>query len=213
MKGLKFFLTMALILAFGIFSGCAKKAVRSDTATYTPSRVVEPKPSEPKLESKPEASSPDQSAAEEREKKLREESLREEELRKKALQEEAARKAAADREAALKASKLEPVLFEFDQWSLREDQKEVMAKNAEWLKANPNTKVRLEGHCDERGTAEYNLALGQKRADAVKGFLEGLGISSQRMNTISYGEERPLDPGHDEAAWVKNRRVDILPVK
>ena len=214
MKAPKFALMVVLILAVGIFSGCAKKAVRSDVATYTPSRVIEPKPSE----SKPEASSPDQTAAAEREKKLAEENLREEELRQKALREkalreEAARKEAAAREAALMASKLESVLFEFDQWSIREDQKEVMVKNGAWLKANPNTKVRLEGHCDERGTAEYNLALGQKRADAVKAFLEGLGVSSRRMTTISYGEERPLDPGHNEAAWVKNRRVDILPVK
>jgi peptidoglycan-associated lipoprotein len=213
-KGLKFALILALILAVGIFSGCAKKAIRSDTAAYTPSRVIEPRTAEVK----PEASAPDQSAAAEREKKPREESLREEDLREKALrekalQEEAARKAAADREAALKPSNLEPVYFEFDQWSIREDQKEAMVKNGEWLKANPNNKVRLEGHCDERGTAEYNLALAQKRADSVKAFLEGLGISSQRMNTISYGEERPLDPGHNEAAWVKNRRVDILPVK
>ena len=213
MKSVRIPLLVALILAVGIFSGCAKKAVRSDTAAYTPSKVVEPKPSEPQPEVKSEASSPDQSAAAEREKRLREESLREEELRRKAQQEEAARKAAAEREAALKARKLEPVYFEFDQWSIREDQKEVMAKNAEWIKANPNTKVRLEGHCDERGTAEYNLALGQKRADAVKTFLEGLGISGQRMSSISYGEERPLDPAHNEAAWVKNRRVDILPVK
>jgi len=219
-KALNFSLTVVLILAMAIFAGCAKKAVRSDVGTYTPpSQVMEPKPSE----AKPEASAPDRTAAAEGEKQLREESLREEELRQKALreqalrekamQEEEARKAAAAREAALKGSKLEAVLFEFDQWSIREDQKQIMVKNGEWLKANPDTKVRLEGHCDERGTAEYNLALGQKRAEAVKAFLEGLGIASQRMSTISYGEERPLDPAHNEAAWVKNRRVDILPVK
>jgi peptidoglycan-associated lipoprotein len=88
-----------------------------------------------------------------------------------------------------------------------------MAKNSQWLKSNPNVKVRLEGHCDERGTAEYNLALGQKRAEGVKSFLEGMGISSQRMATVSYGEERPLDPAHNEAAWTKNRRVDIVQAK
>jgi len=219
LKALALVLTAVLILTAGALSGCAKKAVRSDAATYTPSRVVEPKSSEVKPEeAKPEAASPDASAAADREKKLREESLREEDLRQKALrdkalQEEAARKAAAEREAALKAAKLEPVYFEFDQWSIREDQKEVMTRNSQWLKANPTVKVRLEGHCDERGTAEYNLALGQKRAEGVKAFLEGLGISGQRMNAISYGEERPLDPGHNEMAWVKNRRVDIVPVK
>jgi len=207
MKGIRLFLVGLVILAFGLDIGCAKKTIRSDSPVYTPSRV-EPGPAE----ARPEAAAP------EKEKKLaeeslREESLREKALREKALQEEAARREAAAREAASKSVSLEPVFFDFDQWSIREDQKEVMAKNSQWLKSNPNVKVRLEGHCDERGTAEYNLALGQKRAEGVKSFLEGLGISSQRMATVSYGEERPLDPGHNEAAWVKNRRVDIVPAK
>ena len=208
MKSLRVFLAVLMILAIGTASGCAKKTIRSDAVGYTPSRV-EPRPAE----AKPEAESPDKTAALEKEKKLSEESLREESLREKALREEAARKEAASREAALKAAKLEPIYFEFDQWSIREDQKEVMVKNSQWLKANPNAKVRLEGHCDERGTAEYNLALGQKRAEAAKAFLEGLGISSQRMATVSYGEERPLDAGHNDAAWAKNRRVDVLALK
>jgi peptidoglycan-associated lipoprotein len=207
MKGIRLFLVGLVILTFGVGIGCAKKTIRSDSPVYTPSRV-EPGPAE----ARPEAAAP------EKEKKLaeeslREESLREKALREKALQEEAARREAAAREAASKSISLEPVFFDFDQWSIREDQKEVMAKNSQWLKSNPNVKVRLEGHCDERGTAEYNLALGQKRAEGVKSFLEGLGISSQRMATVSYGEERPLDPGHNEAAWMKNRRVDIVPAK
>jgi peptidoglycan-associated lipoprotein len=207
-KSLRVFLAVLMILAIGITSGCAKKTLRSDAVGYTPSRV-EPRPAE----AKPEAESPDKTAALEKEKRLSEENLREESLREKALREEAARKEAAAREAALKADKLEPIYFEFDQWSIREDQKEVMVKNSQWLKANSNAQVRLEGHCDERGTAEYNLALGQKRAEAAKAFLEGLGISSQRMATISYGEERPLDAGHNEASWAKNRRVDVLAIK
>jgi len=213
MKGIRLLLIGLLILALGPGIGCAKKTIRSDSPVYTPSRV-EPGPAE----TRPEAAAPDKTAALEKEKKLaeeslREESLREKALREKALQEEAARREAAAREAASKTVSLEPVFFDFDQWSIREDQKEVMAKNSQWLKSNPNVKVRLEGHCDERGTAEYNLALGQKRAEGVKSFLEGLGISSQRMATISYGEERPLDPGHNEEAWAKNRRVDIVPAK
>ena len=213
MKDIRFLLIGLLILAVGFGIGCAKKTIRSDSAGYTPSRV-EPRPAE----TKPEAAAPDQTAALEKDKKLseeslREESLREKALREKALQDEAARKEAAAREAALKTVKLEPVFFDFDQWSIREDQKELMARNSQWIKNNPSVKVRLEGHCDERGTAEYNLALGQKRAEGVKSFLEGLGISSQRMVTVSYGEERPVDPEHNEAAWAKNRRVDIVPVK
>ena len=213
MKGIRLLLIGLLILALAPGIGCAKKTIRSDSPVYTPSRV-EPGPAE----TRPEAAAPDKTAALEKEKKLaeeslREESLREKALREKALQEEAARREAAAREAASKTASLEPVFFDFDQWSIREDQKEVMAKNSQWLKSNPNVKVRLEGHCDERGTAEYNLALGQKRAEGVKSFLEGLGISNQRMATISYGEERPLDPGHNEEAWAKNRRVDIVPAK
>ncbi len=218
MKGIRLLLIGLLILTIGPGFGCAKKTIRSDAVGYTPSRV-EPKPAE----AKPEATAPDKPADLEKEKRLAEESLREESLREKALrekalrekalQEEAARREAAAREDALKTVKLETVFFDFDQWSIREDQKEVMARNSQWLKSNPGVKVRLEGHCDERGTSEYNLALGQKRAEAVKSFLEGLGISSQQLTTVSYGEERPLDPEHNEAAWAKNRRVDIVPAK
>ena len=207
MKSIRILLLGLMILTIGLGFGCAKKTIRSDSAGYTPSRV-EPGPAE----ARPEAAAP------EKEKKLAEESLREESLREKALrvkalQDEAARREAAASEAASKSVSLEPVFFDFDQWSIREDQKEVMAKNSQWLKSNPNVKVRLEGHCDERGTSEYNLALGQKRAEGVKSFLEGMGISSQRMAPVSYGEERPLDPAHNEAAWTKNRRVDIVPAK
>ena len=155
MKSLKILVAALMILAIGAVFGCAKKTIRSDAVGYTPSRV-EPRPAE----AKPEAESPDKSAALEREKKLSEENLREEALREKALREKALQDELARKEAALKAAKLEPIYFEFDQWSIREDQKEVMVKNSQWLKANPNAKVRLEGHCDERGTAEYNLALG-----------------------------------------------------
>jgi len=75
------------------------------------------------------------------------------------------------------------------------------------MKKNPGAKVQIEGHCDERGTPEYNLALGQRRADSTKKYLVNLGIDGSRLSTISYGEEKPADPGHNEAAWAKNRRA------
>jgi peptidoglycan-associated lipoprotein len=153
------------------------------------------------------------SADQEKEAKIREETLRQEALRQQALKEEAARKEALAREAARKKPALDSIYFDFDQWTIRDDQKEAMLRDAEWLKANPQVKIRLEGNCDERGTAEYNLALGQKRADSAKAFLEGLGIPGNRVQTISYGEERPLNGGHNEAAWSKNRRVDFVPVR
>ena len=81
-----------------------------------------------------------------------------------------------------------------------------MKKKAEWLINNSDVAVTIEGHCDERGTNEYNLALGERRAASAKTFLMDLGIAGSRLNTISYGEERPVDPGHNEEAWAKNRR-------
>jgi peptidoglycan-associated lipoprotein len=151
-----------------------------------------------------------QIAALEKEKKLSEENLREEALREKALREKALQEEAARKEAALKAAKLEPIYFEFDQWSIREDQKELMVKNSQWLKANPNAKVRLEGHCDERGTAEYNLALGQKRAEAAKAFLEGLEFSRNGHHQLRGGTPWLPDTMRPPG---KNRRVDVLAVK
>ena len=139
--------------------------------------------------------------------------MRDKAPRERALQEERARQEALAREAALKKAQLETVYFSYDQWSIREDQKSALLKNADWLKANPQIRVRLEGNCDQRGTAEYNLALGQKRADAVKSFLEGLGISRNRLETISYGFERPAERGQNEAAFAKNRRVEFVAVR
>jgi peptidoglycan-associated lipoprotein len=101
---------------------------------------------------------------------------------------------------------LKDVFFDFDKAVVREDQKSALNDNVGWLKANPGAKVLLEGHCDERGTAEYNLALGERRAKAVKDYLVGAGIPADRISTISYGEERPFVLGHDESAWKWNRR-------
>jgi peptidoglycan-associated lipoprotein len=101
---------------------------------------------------------------------------------------------------------LKDVFFDFDKAMVREDQKAALTENISWLKANPGAKILLEGHCDERGTAEYNLALGERRAKAVKDYLVGGGIPADRVSTISYGEERPFVLGHDESAWKWNRR-------
>jgi len=102
---------------------------------------------------------------------------------------------------------LEDIHFDFDKSTLGPEGQEILKRNADWLKKNPSVMVEVEGHCDERGTTEYNLALGDRRARSAKDFLVNLGISSSRMRTISYGKEMPLDPGHTEAAWAKNRRA------
>jgi peptidoglycan-associated lipoprotein len=104
------------------------------------------------------------------------------------------------------ASPLKDVFFEYDNSAIRDDQKAALNEDVAWLKGNARTKITLEGHCDERGTAEYNLALGERRAKAVKDYLIAAGIPGDRMSTISYGKERPFVLGHDESAWKWNRR-------
>jgi len=116
--------------------------------------------------------------------------------------------------AKLNAQKvLGTIYFEFDKSDLQSDALAQLKRNAEWLKANAGYRVRIEGNCDERGTVEYNLALGDRRAVAAKNYLVKAGIDASRIETISYGEEHPVDPGHSEEAWQKNRRDDFVLVK
>jgi peptidoglycan-associated lipoprotein len=98
------------------------------------------------------------------------------------------------------------IYFDFDKYDLRTDARATLDRKASFLNQNSSVRVQIEGHTDDRGTAEYNLALGERRANAAKQYLTTAGISAGRLSTISYGEERPLDPGHNEAAWAKNRR-------
>ncbi|MDP2960508.1 MAG: peptidoglycan-associated lipoprotein Pal [candidate division Zixibacteria bacterium] len=106
--------------------------------------------------------------------------------------------------------KLEPIYFDFDKYFIRQDAKENLNRNAQLLKDNPQVKIRIEGNCDERGTVEYNLALGEKRARSSMDYLVNLGIEPSRISTISYGKEKPLYPGSNEEDWSKNRRDDFV---
>lgn len=99
------------------------------------------------------------------------------------------------------------VFFDLDSSQLSAEAQQTLQTQAEWLKQHPNVNVTLEGHCDERGTREYNIALGERRATAAKKFLVGLGIAGNRISTISYGKERPAVVGSDESAWSQNRRA------
>jgi len=111
-----------------------------------------------------------------------------------------------DADAINKQAPLAPVFFKYDSDSVDEDGQKVLAANAALLKKYPTWAVTIEGHSDERGTAEYNLALGERRALAAKSYLISLGIAADRLRTVSYGKEFPFDPGHDEAAYALNRR-------
>ena len=109
--------------------------------------------------------------------------------------------------AAFNVSDLVDVFFDYDKSDLSAESRDTLANDAKLLKAASGVKIVVEGHCDERGTNEYNLGLGERRANAVKNYLVSLGISASRIKTISYGEEKPFSMGHNEAAWKQNRRA------
>ncbi|MBI5235150.1 MAG: peptidoglycan-associated lipoprotein Pal [Deltaproteobacteria bacterium] len=109
----------------------------------------------------------------------------------------------------VKKAALQTIYFDYDMYIIRDSEKDNLAMNAKWLSANKTAKVRIEGHADERGEEEYNLALGDKRARGVKNYLQSMGIDQERLSTLSYGEERPAAQGQDETAWAKNRRVEF----
>lgn len=112
-----------------------------------------------------------------------------------------------------KIAGLKTVFFAYDKSNLDENAKKDLQANAEWLKKNSGVKLQIEGHCDNRGTIEYNLALGERRANSAKSYMVSLGIPADRLSTISYGEEKPLVQGDNESAWAKNRRANFLPLQ
>ena len=151
-----------------------------------------------------------------------ERALREKELK---AREEASKKAGAEKEfekslvakkypgiegEVLESKMLKDITFDFDKYDIRPQDASILKENATLLMKYPNMKIQIEGHCDERGTIEYNLALGERRANSCKNYLISLGVLRDRISTISYGKERPLDPGHNEEAWAKNRRAHIV---
>ena len=109
----------------------------------------------------------------------------------------------------LKEGQLQTVYFDFDKFDLRDDTKASLSHNYELLTEFADAIIKIEGHCDERGTVEYNLSLGEKRAQAVMDYVTGLGVDAARLSIISYGKERPVDTGSNEDAWSKNRRCEF----
>jgi len=152
--------------------------------------------------------------AEEQARLDQEEALKRKEREARISEEELARSRAEserlERERALETQKSIPVsdvYFEYDSYTVQPEDIAKIKDMGEWLKANSGLRIVVEGHCDERGTVEYNLALGQKRAEVVKNHLVKFGVDEKRIRTISFGKEMPADPGHNEDAWAKNRRV------
>jgi peptidoglycan-associated lipoprotein len=186
-------LAVALVMilpAMFLTTSCAKKKMQTEPVTTIQPEVQK---------------APDRSAEEAEQARLQEEQLREERLR-----EEQLRKEAAAREAAKKTFVTENIHFEFNSALLADQAQLILKSKADYLHNNSDVTVTVEGHCDDRGTESYNIALGQKRAESVKKFLVALGISTNRMATVSYGEERPLAMGQDETSWAKNRRAQFM---
>ena len=179
--------TMILLLCSAalLVWGCAKKEIQAPLAERA--GVVQAQPEHPP-------------AAEE---KKAHEGITEEELLRRDAERRRALAEAAEKGQAL----LKDIYFDFDSYALRPDALPVLTKLGDWLIANKGVKLTVEGHCDERGTIEYNLALGQRRADTVKDYLVKVGVEAARIKTISYGKEVPIDPGHTEEAYARNRRA------
>jgi peptidoglycan-associated lipoprotein len=109
-----------------------------------------------------------------------------------------------------KESPLKDIFFDFDKSAIRGDAKPVLDEDLQWINANLTAQITIEGHCDERGTSEYNLGLGERRAKAAKDYLMAAGINAKRVKTVSFGKERPFILGHDESAWKWNRRAHFV---
>ena len=189
-------LAMVFIIPAMLFSvSCAKKAVTTEPAVDTDA-AAEEAARQAELEKQQEM---------ERQKQLEEERL--------AAERAAQLKAEAEeRERMLAKNSFlrDNIYFAFDESTLDYQAQELLKQKAVWLQDNMDANVVVEGHCDERGTNAYNLALGERRAESVKVFLVNLGISGSRLTTISYGEEKPVDMGHNEEAWAKNRRAAFV---
>ncbi|WP_022668215.1 peptidoglycan-associated lipoprotein Pal [Desulfospira joergensenii] len=192
-KKLWLHLMMAILVA-GLFMtiSCAKKQVVSESAMVEDQSMTDA----------------DAKAKAEADAKAEAERIKAQELQEQMEKEQAMKEAKI---AAAKARFLnQNIHFEYDSSALTSMAKMILKEKAAWLEANPSVSVTIQGHCDDRGTTEYNLALGERRASAVKNFLSDLGVPKSRLNTVSYGEERPLDPAQTEEAWRKNRRAQFV---
>ena len=185
-------MTVIFCISMMLMTGCAKKAVSKDEGLVAG-------------EKKAAAAQSEATAKEEAARKLAAEQQKED-VKELALKRDAAAAAAAEKEQTA----FEDIYFVFDKSTIEPEAREILKRLASLLGSNKNYTLVVEGHCDERGTIEYNLALGQRRADAAMKYLVDLGLDKGSIKTITYGKERPLDPGHDEEAWAKNRRAHFL---
>ena len=203
----KSFFIILLICCLGmVMTGCPKKTVVKQEPSITKEEAARREEA-----AKREETARREEAVRREEAAKREEAARREEAAKKEFEKSLTPKREPGVEGVVfESSLLKDIHFDFDKYDIRPGDAAILKENAALLKKYTNVKIQIEGHCDERGTNEYNLALGERRANSTKSYLNSLGISSDRISTISYGEEKPLDQGHDEEAWAKNRRAHTI---
>ena len=195
-RHLTYFLVLAITLIM-LVPACQKKRIVSQPPATTTAEE----------EAKRKAEEEARQKELERQKAIEEETLKEESVKETGLSDEMEQERKLTERAVFQN---EDIHFEFDSILLSAQAQEILRKKAQWLKENRAVSVTIEGHCDSRGTNEYNLALGDRRAYSAKVFLIDLGIAESRLQTLSFGEERPLDPGENEEAWAKNRRAHFV---
>ena len=207
-KKLWLLIALMLIVPGLLFTvSCAKKVVQSEPTVEEAAAVVE----------EPAAATDDADLAAQ-EQAAQEEAARqwemkaEEDLRQTQMAEQAAKEEEMERAkmAAMQMFMNEDIYFDFDSSAVGDMAKNVLSRKAEWLRMTTDASVIIEGHCDNRGTSAYNIALGDRRAESAKAFLLDLGIDANQLSTISYGEERPVDMGKNDEAWAKNRRAHFV---
>ncbi len=199
----KMCMTLALVFVItGLMftASCAKKTIKAEEALLQD--TVMPRQTTPRTSERDKLAR--QQAIEQE--RLRQEQFRQEQERQLRSGQTSDRGTMAERRSVM----AEDILFDYDSATLSSMAQDILRQKAEWARNHSGVSVVIEGHCDERGTNEYNLALGDRRAESAKSFLVHLGISPSQLTTISYGEERPLDPGSNEHAWRKNRRAHFV---
>jgi peptidoglycan-associated lipoprotein len=185
---------LCLGLAMLLASGCAKKSVKQDPSMRSAEELAAEKA---RLEAERESARLKEEEAKRREQEEFEKSL-------------AAKRTPGIEGEVYESKLLKRIHFDFDRYEIRGSDAETLKENAAVLTKFPAVKIQIEGHCDIRGTDEYNLALGERRANSTRAYLLSLGIPAERISIISYGEERPLENGQSEEVWAKNRRADFI---
>lgn len=178
-----------------LLGGCAKKQVREESETPASTQVTETQPQPEKTV---------------REEPIKPRSTEPPPKRSAATEAAPAKPVTGGGLATTTTVGLQRIHFDFDQSIITPEARDILSKNADHLMAQAGVRIRIEGHCDERGTTEYNLALGERRAKSAYQYLMDLGVDPNRMTIVSYGEETPLDPAQTEAAWAKNRRAEFV---